>query len=207
MLKKRSISLKTKTNWLVDAGLFLSAIAAALSGIYFLFFPTGGYQGGRNAAYSMVLFFTRSGWENLHTWGGILMIAIALGHLFYHIEWVKSMTRRLWNEMIGKGSAMKPRARMNLWLNILVAISFLLTSISGVYFLFVGGSQGGRVPDPMFLFSRTIWDGLHTWAGVVLIASAIVHFAIHWRWVTNVTRKVFGFDVPRHENQPVLEIL
>jgi hypothetical protein len=30
------------------AALIISAVAAAFSGIYFLFLPTGGYQGGRN---------------------------------------------------------------------------------------------------------------------------------------------------------------
>jgi hypothetical protein len=32
---------------------------------------------------------------------------------------------------------------------------------------------------------------IHTWSGVVLITAAVVHFAIHWRWVKNVTAKFF----------------
>jgi hypothetical protein len=32
---------------------------------------------------------------------------------------------------------------------------------------------------------------LHTWSGVVLVSTAVVHFAIHWRWVKNVTKKFF----------------
>ena len=70
-----------------------------------------------------------------------------------------------------------------------VAISFLLAAISGVYFMFVPG--GGRAVDPRFIFSRTTWDLIHTWSGVAMIVAAIIHFAIHWKWVTKVTAKVF----------------
>ena len=38
----------------------------------------------------------------------------------------------------------------------------------------------------MFLFSRTTWDLIHTWAGVTLIAAAVIHLAIHWRWIVKV---------------------
>lgn len=207
MQRKRNVSKKTRTNWLLDAILFFSAVIAALSGIYFLYFPTSGFQGGRNPAYSLVIFFTRSGWEQLHTWGGILMIAFVLWHFLFHLPWVGNMARRLWSELQGKSGGMNSRTRMNLWLNLIVAFSFLLTAISGVYFLFVGGSHGGRVPDPMFLFPRAAWDNLHTWSGVVLIISAILHFVIHWRWVKNVTRKVLGFSVSSHNSQPIIETI
>lgn len=198
MQARRNVSNQTRNNWLLDASLFLSAVVASLSGIYFLFFPSGGYQGGRNPAYNLVLIFNRSGWDALHLWGGVLMIAIGLGHLLYHWKWVVTMARRVWRELLGQGNSMNKAARFNLWLNVSIGVSFLLTSISGVYFLFVGGSQGGRNPDPMFLFSRTTWDLVHTWAGVIMIVAAILHFAIHWRWVTKVTRKVLA-----GQNKPV----
>ena len=42
----------------------------------------------------------------------------------------------------------------------------------------------------MWLFNRTTWDLVHTWAFVVMISAAILHFAIHWKWVTKVTTKI-----------------
>jgi hypothetical protein len=54
--------------------------------------------------------------------------------------------------------------------------------------LFVPDGRGAA--DPMLLFSRSTWDLIHTWAGVTLIAAAVVHFAIHWKWVTKVTRSL-----------------
>jgi len=54
----------------------MSALLAALSGIYFLFLPVSGYQGGRNPMYGVTVLFERSAWDDLHTWGGVVMIAI-----------------------------------------------------------------------------------------------------------------------------------
>jgi hypothetical protein len=61
--------------------------------------------------------------------------------------------------------------------------------------MFVTGNRWS--PDPMILFSRTTWDLIHTWSGVALIVAAVIHFAIHWRWVTKVTRNVVGSLGPR----------
>ena len=62
MEKKGLLSAKTKKNWLIDAALALGGVIAALSGIYFLFLPSGGYKGGRNPMYGVTILFER------HTW-------------------------------------------------------------------------------------------------------------------------------------------
>jgi hypothetical protein len=71
----------------------------------------------------------------------------------------------------------------------------VVAALSGLYFLLgpSGGYQGGSNPnwDPGFVFSRTTWDLIHTWSGTVMIIAAVLHFAIHWRWVKNVTRRFF----------------
>ncbi len=184
------LSAPTRRNWWIDAGLAISALLAALSGIYFLFLPVGGYQGGRNPMYGVTVLFERSTWENLHTWGGVAMISIVLVHLTLHWSWVANMFNRSLKELRGRVRPMNARGRFNLALNLIVALSFLLTALSGVYFLFIPGGRG--TVDPLLLFSRTTWDLIHTWAGVTLIAAAVVHFAIHWKWVTKVTRSLFA---------------
>jgi hypothetical protein len=190
-----TMSRQTRLNWLIDAAVFVSAVVAALSGLYFLFVRSGGYQGGRNAMYGVTLFFTRSTWSDLHIWGGVVMIVAAIGHIIIHWHWVTMMSKRVVHLMQGHGSQMSQGAKRNLLINVVIALSFLLTAGSGVYFLFVpsGGYQGGHNPgwDPEFLWSRTTWDLIHTWAGVVLVITAVIHFAIHWRWVKNVTQRFF----------------
>ena len=186
MAVKNLLSRQTRNNWLVDAGLFTSGVLSALSGIYFLFLPVGGYQGGRNPAYGIEILFTRPTWDVLHTWSGVAMIAIATIHLSLHWSWVVNMARRLWKELRGQDGHLNARGRYNLILNITVAASFFIAAASAMYFLFFPGGRGAA--DPMILFSRSTWDLLHTWSGTLLITAAVLHFAIHWRWVVKVTR-------------------
>jgi len=189
MEKKTNLSIQTKRNWLIDAGLGMSALLAALSGIYFLFLPVSGYQGGRNPMYGVTVLFERSAWDDLHTWGGVVMIAIAAIHLTLHWSWVTNMFNRTLKELRNKVGPMNARGRFNLWLNVIVAISFVLTALSGIYFLFIPG--GRSAVDPLLVFTRNTWDLIHTWAGVTMIAAAVVHFAIHWKWVTKVTSGIW----------------
>lgn len=186
---KGTVSKQTRNNWLIDAAVFIGGLVAAITGIYFLFLPVGGYQGGRNPYYGITILFDRHTWEDLHTWFGVLMIAAAVVHFAIHWGWVKGMTRRMAKSLRGKGARMNRYGYFNVAVNAAVAIGFLLTAVSGIYFLFV--SSSGWAADPGFIFSRVTWDLIHTWAGVVTIIAAIIHFAIHWRWVTKVTRSVF----------------
>ena len=81
---KPRVSSQTRRNWIMDALLFGGALTAVLSGVYFLFLPVGGYQGGRNPFYGIKVIFERQTWDLIHTWGGVAMILAALVHLALH---------------------------------------------------------------------------------------------------------------------------
>jgi hypothetical protein len=196
----------TQRNWWIDAVLFSSALAAALSGIYFLYFPSGGFQGGRNPYYNIQIIFSRHTWSDVHMWAGILMVAIAAAHIILHWSWVVNMTRRMWKDITGKNGKMNWRGRWNLILNIAVGLSFIFTAISGIYFLYV--PSGRSSVDPAFLVSRTTWDLIHTWAGAILVVSMVIHYAIHWRWIVNVTENILHSNLAqerRNQSKPVLQ--
>ena len=198
---KQIQAVRGRNKWLLFAVVFLSGLVAALSGVYFLFVPSGGYQGGRNPMYGVTILFSRHTWEDLHTWGGVLMIVVAVVHFAIHWRWVKVMSKRTVKALFSRETRLAKGPRLNVAVNLVVAVSFLLTAVSGIYFLFApsGGFQGGRNPgwDPMFLFSRTTWDLIHTWAGVVFIGAAVVHFWIHWRWIKNTTTRLFLSLLPQ----------
>ena len=190
MAAKISLSKQTRNNWLVDLALFSSALLAAISGIYFLFLPQGGFRGGRNPYYDLQLLFSRAAWDSIHTWSGVLMIVVVLVHLPLHWSWVINMAKRMLKELRGSCGCMNRRGRFNLIINLVVAASFILAAISGLYLFFVPG--GRWATDPLILFTRSTWKLIHTWSGVALIIAAGFHFAIHWKWVTKVTRKMFA---------------
>ena len=194
MSSKRPLSWTTRLNWFLDATVFLGAIVAALSGLYFLYFVSGGYQAGQNPTYGMTFLLDRVTWDMLHTWGGILMISAVLIHLGIHLDWIGMMSRKMVAILRGTSRGLSTGAKTNLLVDAVIAISFVLCAVSGVYFLFAptGGFQGGANTgwDPMFLFSRRTWDLIHTWSGVSLIVAAMIHLAIHWRWVTKVSARM-----------------
>lgn len=200
MSARIGISAQNRTNWLIDVAVFLGGIAAALSGIYFLYAPSGGYQGGRNPMYGVTLLFSRYAWEDIHLWGGLLMIAAIVIHFPLNWRWVVTTVRRTKNAALSRDKRMPAFVGFNLAVNAVIGISFLICALSGIYFLFApaGGFQGGGNLgwDPNFLFSRTTWDLIHTWSGVVMIVAATLHFWIHWRWIKTITGKLFGSLLP-----------
>ena len=210
MSKSNGMSTKTRTNWLIDAAVFTSGLIATLSGIYFLFLPSGGYQGGRNPFYGVIILFARRTWEDLHLWAGVAMIVAVIIHFSIHWNWVTAMAKRIWKSFGSAKMQVSKGARVNLIVNLVIAVSFLLTAASGVYFLFApaGGYQGGSVAswDPGFLFSRTVWDLIHTWAGTVMIVTAVIHFVIHWGWISKVTSRFFGSLGPQPVRQSAMVV-
>jgi preprotein translocase subunit SecY len=144
--------------------------------------------------YNVTVLFTRHSWGDIHTWGGLLMIVAVAVHFAIHWQWVTMMARRMAGILRRRGSRFSRGAKINLVVDVIIALAFLVTAISGIYFLFVpGGRQAGlsAASNPDILFSRQTWDLIHTWAGISMTVAAMLHFAIHWRWVVNVTRRFF----------------
>jgi len=188
------MSWQTRKNWLIDTAVFLGAVSAMFSGIYFLIFPDG-YEGGRNPWYGAIVLFARQTWSDIHVWGGVLMILAVAVHFTLHWSWVKMMARRLQKAVTCREDCFSRGAKINIAVDTAIAVSFVVTAVSGLYFLFApsGGYQGGRNPgwQSGWLFSRATWDLLHTWGAVLLIIAAMLHFIIHWRWIVNVSRRFF----------------
>ena len=88
---------------------------------------------------------------------------------------------------------MKYKARMHYWINVMIAIGFVLAAVSGLVLYLVpsGGYQGGRNPyygrEVMFL-GHEAWKVLHTWSSFVMTGGVLLHIALHWKWMVNMTR-------------------
>lgn len=186
---KSRLTPKLRQNWWIDAILGLTAVIAVLSSLYFLVYPSSGYQGGRNPQYSAVLIFNRQTWDLLHTWSGIGMILAAIVHILIHWSWITQTLGRSWQVITKKRTPFGGRLTYNIVLDGSIAMSFIICAISSLYFLYFA-QQGPS--DQVILFDKTTWDLIHTWSGVLMTIGAILHFALHWKWVTNITGKVFS---------------
>jgi hypothetical protein len=187
----KAISKKNRNNWLLDSALALSALVAGLTSIYFLFLPLDGYRGGRNPYYGIVFLFDRHTWSELHTWGGLAMIVIALVHFIIHFDWVINMTKKVTREMIGRKKLLNARGRFNVFVDAMIALGFFVVAITGLVFFFFIGEKSLFPVAGNLLWSKATWDLIHTWSGILMIAAAVVHFAIHWQWVVGIARRIF----------------
>ena len=88
------------------------------------------------------------------------------------------------------------KARINYYVDIIIAISFLLVALSGIILFFAGsgGYQGGRNPrhaQEVLGISRLLWKDLHDWGGIVMMGGVLLHLVLHWKWIVCMTRNLF----------------
>jgi hypothetical protein len=169
--------------WTTTSLLSLTGLMAALTGIFLLFVPSGGFQGGRNPSYGATLLFTRGTWVDIHVWSGVAMLILAVIHLALHHKWLGEMMRRSKAVLLGRRRLRQTRVwtrDLAVWA---VVVTFLVVITSSVYFLFSPGHAhaGGGSGSTSFLFSRSTWDLLHTWGAIGFIAAAAVHLAMSWK--------------------------
>lgn len=183
-MKKSTLSPRLRYNWLIDAVLFLGAAFATLTGIYFFVYPIGGFMGGRNPDFGVIFLFGRETWEFLHDWTGILMIAAAIIHIIIHWRWILGTLKRVLRAIFHSSDRFGNRMLWTIIIDTIIAISFFLTAISGLYFFFIGKNVN-------LLFNDFTWDMIHTWSFVGLIMASLIHIILHWTWIKNITAKIF----------------
>jgi hypothetical protein len=188
--KRTSVSTATLNRWWLFLLLSVTGIAILFSSVYFLYFPVG-FQGGRNPDYGTIIVFGREMWDAIHLWSGIGMIIVLVIHIAVHDKWIIAMLKRFFRGKSGGTKRLNGYARFNILLDAVAALSFLVVAISGVALLLLPSGRSVEVVSG-FLLSKDTWDIIHTWSGVVMLISAILHFYIHWRWITKVTRRVVG---------------
>ena len=194
------VSKQTQTYWYVSFIVFISAIVVLASSLYFLYFPSG-YQGGRNPYYDTVIIFNRTGWDLVHLWSGIIFIAAILVHLPLHWRWIKGTTNRVLTGIRSGKNTMNNKVRLNILVDAVILISFVVAAFTGMYFAFFPKNSGTG-----FLFNDTTWDMIHTWSGIVMTIAALAHFAIHWNWIMKVTPKVLTAPFRKEDTPAVSEI-
>ncbi|MCJ7696576.1 MAG: DUF4405 domain-containing protein [Anaerolineaceae bacterium] len=183
-MNRSTLSPRLRHNWLIDAVLFLGALFATLTGIYFFVYPIGGFMGGRNPDYGVVFLFGRETWEFLHDWTGILMIAAAIIHVAIHWRWIFGTLKRITGSIFHKSERFGSRLLWTIIIDSIIAISFLLSAVSGLYFFFIGKNVN-------MLFNDLTWDLIHTWSFVGLLMAFLIHIILHWTWIKNITAKIF----------------
>lgn len=80
------------------------------------------------------------------------------------------------------------KAKINYWVDVGLAISFIAVSVTGVLKLRrVMGWLGWQWQDPLV---QTL-SKIHDWSGIVMVLLVLVHLVLHWDWIVRVTKCVF----------------
>ena len=80
---------KARWNYYLDAVLGLTLVVVTVTGLPFLF-AGGGYQGGRNPAYTAVLLgLERGTLSDLHAWLGLGFLVVLVLHQALHWKWIR----------------------------------------------------------------------------------------------------------------------
>ena len=87
------------------------------------------------------------------------------------------------------------KARLNYFVDLIIAAGFVLTAVSGLVLFFAGsgGYQGGRNPRylrEVLLLSRFTWKALHDWGGMAMLGGVLLHLVLHWKWIVCMTRNL-----------------
>ncbi len=85
------------------------------------------------------------------------------------------------------------KAKVNYWVDVVTALAFILSAVSGIVFLFpINGST-------VLGIAYNIWDQIHTWGSLLMLAGVLVHLILHWKWIVVMTGKIlFPTAKPLH---------
>jgi hypothetical protein len=99
---------------------------------------------------------------------------------------------------------MTTRAALLYYTAVSALLLFLVEVFSGfVLWLAISGGdgfQGGRGAaerpgqEDFLSITRSDWIDIHDWAGVALLVIIGLHVLLHWRWIVQVTKRVFAAE-------------
>ena len=85
------------------------------------------------------------------------------------------------------------KQRPNAWINITAFAAGIVSGVSGIVLWLMpsGGYRGGRglaAPPTALGLSHDLWNDLHVWGSVALVALVLVHLVVHWCWIKKLPK-------------------
>ena len=78
------------------------------------------------------------------------------------------------------------KAKLNYWIDLVIALAFVFSAISGIVFLFPVAESGRALG-----VTYGVWDQIHIWGSLLMIAGVLAHLVLHWKWMVAMTKKTF----------------
>ena len=78
---------------------------------------------------------------------------------------------------------------LHYWIDLLLFISAMIVTISGII-KFPGWMPALGISYLSLPMRLLTW--LHDWGGLLVVFLTLLHTLLHWKWIVNMTRKVFS---------------
>jgi hypothetical protein len=83
------------------------------------------------------------------------------------------------------------KLKSNFILDAAIFLAFLVTTLTGLMFWLLLPEGRGSSAMIFLGLSKEVWKDVHNWAGVVMLAGAVLHILLHWKWIFNVAKRYF----------------
>ena len=93
------------------------------------------------------------------------------------------------------------RAWVNYWVDVAIGFAGVLSALSGLVFLLPGDLASGVLG-----ISYQAWNALHTWSSLAVIAGVGAHLALHWKWMTAMTKQMLAPAGREEAEKPAFDL-
>ena len=83
-------------------------------------------------------------------------------------------------------------SKRNYLVDLLIGLAFLVAGLTALVFLFPSSwIDFSTSITPTFLgLDFGLWQTLHKWGGIAMLAGVVLHLLLHWKWIVSMTRKM-----------------
>ena len=114
----------------------------------------------------------------VHEWISVAVIVPLLFHLIINWDWTVRVIERFADRLLHA-------SRLNLLVDVALFVSAVAVMLSGLMVSQVVAAWFGVAIAP-----SPIWVAVHSVSADAVVATLLLHLALHWRWVFNVARRL-----------------
>ena len=89
------------------------------------------------------------------------------------------------------------KAKLDFWVDVAMGLAGAISAISGLLLLWPGDVTSGILG-----VSLRAWTSLHTWSSLAALAGVGLHLALHWNWMTAMTKRMLSSAPQRQVAAP-----
>lgn len=125
---------------------------------------------------------------------GLIIAGVFIYHLILNRKWIKGITIRLFDK------AIKLKTKVMYWLDVIIAVSMGLTTISGILISQV-------ILKQLASDNTQFWYNIHASSSYISLILISVHIGMHWKDILSVFRRLFSLREESKVRKVILRVI